>query len=130
MRLISLKNDFSHILKFNNCFGRSSGLFIPIFLRRVQKGFPLQSLTQTRQTIQTFLNAIPPLLFLEVRLENVTDYKNKAKISFRSKTLNPSVLPTAPLKTEEQACDQDISTKFDLTFSDIFDSINYLACCV
>jgi len=30
----------------NLVFGRSSGLYVTIFLRRVQKGFSLQSLTQ------------------------------------------------------------------------------------
>ena len=41
------------MLNFKN-LGRSGGLYIAIFLRRVQKGFPLQSLTQNLVNLKTF----------------------------------------------------------------------------
>ena len=47
-------------------FGRSSGLYVPIFLpeERGQKGFSLQSLTQTQQSTKQLITK--PLSYLSI----------------------------------------------------------------
>ena len=45
--LLVLKHNYnSFSISYQVVFGRSGGLSVAIFLRRVQKGFSLQSLTQ------------------------------------------------------------------------------------